>query len=70
MALQHCRVQCAGFTRRIITGREVILSVQAALVLYGVAKVGNYFTTLGLAYTGRPKHVYTVRGNLLRMLSL
>ena len=42
----------AGFTRRLISGKEVILSVQAALVLYGIAKVGNYFTTLGLAYTG------------------
>jgi len=43
--------QLLGFARRIITGKEVILSVQAALVLYALGKVGNYFTTLGLAYT-------------------
>ena len=42
----------AGLTRRIIAGNEVILSVQAGLVLYAISKVGNYFTTLGLAYTG------------------
>lgn len=46
-------MNAAGFARRIITGKEVILSVQAALVLYAIAKIGNYFTTLGLAYTGK-----------------
>lgn len=27
--------------------------MQAAAILYATAKVGNYFSTLGLAYTGR-----------------
>lgn len=43
--------QLLGFARRIITGKEVILSVQAALVLYAIAKIGNFFSTLGLVYT-------------------
>ncbi len=77
----------SGFTRRLILGKEVVLTVQVgpvfaglcllsafelavlctmttqvqwvwlitqvAVVLYIVAKIGNYFSTLGLGYTGQ-----------------
>ncbi|DBB08060.1 TPA: hypothetical protein ACH3X3_008263 [Trebouxia sp. C0006] len=79
--------QLLGFTRRLILGKEVVLTVQVgpvsaglcllsafelavfctmttqvqwvwlitqvAVVLYIVAKIGNYFSTLGLGYTGQ-----------------
>lgn len=43
--------QLIGFTRRLLQGREVLLTVQVAVVLYVIAKVGNVFSTLGLLYT-------------------
>lgn len=43
--------QLLGFARRLILGKEVVLSVEAAVVLYTIGKIGNYFSTLGLIYT-------------------
>jgi riboflavin kinase len=40
-----------GFTYRLATGKEVVLSMQVAFVLYAVGKLGGWFTTLGLFYT-------------------
>lgn len=31
---------------------------QVAVVLYTVAKIGNYFSTLGLGYTGQYIRIY------------
>ncbi|KAL3161281.1 hypothetical protein ABBQ38_009637 [Trebouxia sp. C0009 RCD-2024] len=43
--------QLLGFARRLVQGNDVVLSVEAAAILYATAKIGNYFSTLGLAYT-------------------
>lgn len=40
-----------AFANRVFTGKEVVLSAQVAAALFLIAKVGNWFTSLGLLYT-------------------
>lgn len=40
-----------AYVRKLASGKDVILSIQVAAGLYGIAKFSSYFSTLGLAYT-------------------
>jgi hypothetical protein len=40
-----------AFTYRLLKGKEVVLTVQAALALWIFGKTGGWFTTVGLVYT-------------------
>ncbi|KAK9829845.1 hypothetical protein WJX72_008236 [[Myrmecia] bisecta] len=40
-----------AFANRLLTGKEVVLTVQAAVALYVIGKTGGWFTTVGLIYT-------------------
>lgn len=40
-----------GFTRRLISGKDIILTVEVAAALYVFGKIGNFFSSLGLLYT-------------------
>jgi riboflavin kinase len=39
-----------AFTKRVISGQDVFLSLQVAAALYVFGRLGNYFTSLGLVY--------------------
>jgi len=39
------------FVRRLLTGNDLVLTVQVALALWIIGKIGSFFTTLGLLYT-------------------